>query len=236
MKAAVYAGTRNLYKDMLTAAKSLLKNSDVEKIYFLIEDDTFPEWLPPQIETINVSEQPYYRKDSANYHNGWSYMVLLKAAYHRMFPDLDRILSLDVDTVVIDDISDLWDTDIKGHYLAAAKEPQGTEERGLLYINAGVMLMNLHHLRASYKGDELISVLNRKRYLFCEQDCIAERCQGGILELSGDYNACNYTAHSEHPKIVHFAAIPRWQKNTKAKWHRELEKYRKMPWKEVLNG
>ena len=231
MKAAVYSGTRNLYPDMVTAAKSLLHNSDVDKVYFLIEDDEFPEWLPPSIETINVSEQPYFRKDGANYNNPWTYMVLMKAAMHRLFPNLDRILCLDVDTVVVDDISELWSLDLSNYYLAGAIEPLKTKEN--TYINAGVMMLNLNNMRTYGKGDELIATLNRKKFICCEQDCIAERCQGGILEISGDYNACNYTEHSDKPRIVHYAAVKNWQKNTRAKWHRYLTQYRKMPWEEV---
>jgi len=55
MRAAVYAGTRNVYQDMIPAMKSLLIHSNVEKVYFLIEDDTFPYPLPPEVECINVS-------------------------------------------------------------------------------------------------------------------------------------------------------------------------------------
>ena len=55
MRAAVYSGTRNIYKRMLTSAKSLLIHSNVEKIYFLIEDDDFPYQLPTEIECINIS-------------------------------------------------------------------------------------------------------------------------------------------------------------------------------------
>lgn len=236
MKAAVYCGTRNLYADMVTAAKSLLCNSDVDKIYFLIEDDEFTYELPPQIEAINVSDQPYFRKDSPNYYTGWTYMVLMKTALHRMFPDLDRILCLDVDTIVDKDISELWDLNLNRYYLAAAKEPKTSEERGVLYVNAGVMMLNLNNLRSLGKGDELIAVLNRKKFTWCEQDCIAERCQGGILEISGDYNACNYTEHSNDPKIVHFAAVKNWQKNTRAKYYRKLTKYRKMSWEDVCKS
>ena len=57
MKAAVYAGTRNVYNRMLSPAKSLLMHSNVDKIYFLIEDDDFPYDLPKEIECINVSNQ-----------------------------------------------------------------------------------------------------------------------------------------------------------------------------------
>ena len=55
MRTAVYTGTRNLYPFMVAAAKSLLIHSNVEKIYFLIEDDVFPYELPSEIVTINVS-------------------------------------------------------------------------------------------------------------------------------------------------------------------------------------
>lgn len=232
MKAAVYCGTRNLYADMVTAAKSLLHNTDVDKVYFLIEDDTFTHELPPQIETINVSDQTYFSKDSPNYNSGWTYMVLMKAAMHKVFPKLDRILCLDVDTIVLDDISELWDLDMAGYYIAGAREFQFED----LYINAGVMMLNLSRLRSLGKGDELIAVLNRKKFGWCEQDCFNERCIGGILEISGDYNACNYTIHSNKPKVVHYAAIPNWQKNRRAKWHSCLTKYRKMSWEEICKS
>lgn len=55
MHAAVYSGTRNIYEKMMTASKSLLRYSDVDKIYFLIEDDIFPYDLPDTYECINVS-------------------------------------------------------------------------------------------------------------------------------------------------------------------------------------
>ncbi len=39
MRAAVYCGSCNVYLDMIPSMKSLLIHSNVEKIYFLIEDD-----------------------------------------------------------------------------------------------------------------------------------------------------------------------------------------------------
>lgn len=208
MKAACYCGTRNLYADMIPAVNSLLANSDVDKVYLLIEDDAFPYEFPPKVETINVSNQPYFKRDGPNYNQGWTYMVLMRAALHRAFPTISRILSLDVDTIVAKDISELWDLPIDDYYLAAAKEPYKSRYR--TYVNCGVMLLNLDKLRDG-KGDELIDALNTYRYGFNEQDCIAERCQGGIYVMSSDYNANNYTEPTSTPKIVHFAAIKNYQ-------------------------
>lgn len=208
MKVACYCGTRNLYQDMIPAVNSLIANSDVDKIYLLIEDDSFPYELPDKVETINVSNQPYFKHDGPNFNQGWTYMVLMRAALHRIFPDFDRVLSLDIDTIVAKDISNLWDLPIDDYYLAAAKEPYKSRYR--LYVNCGVMLLNLKKLRDG-KGDELIDALNTQRYGFNEQDCIAERCQDGIYVMDSAYNANNYTELTTAPKIVHFAAIKHYQ-------------------------
>ena len=117
MRAVVYSGTRNVYQNMLTAAKSLLMHSNVEKIYFLIEDDFFPYQLPQEIECINVSNQQYFRKDGPNFANVCTYMVLLRAVYTKLFPHLDQILSLDNDTIINENISQLWQLDLTNYYL-----------------------------------------------------------------------------------------------------------------------
>jgi len=49
-------------------------------------------------------------------------MVLVRAAYTKIFPHLDRILSIDMDTIVNENISELWDLDLTDYYLAAVEE------------------------------------------------------------------------------------------------------------------
>lgn len=220
MKAAVYAGTRNLYGDMLPSVKSLLANSDADTVYLLVEDDDFPYVLPSCVKTVNVSGQELFDRDGPNYKNGWTYMVLMKTALHRIFPDMERVLFLDCDTIVRKDISSLWETDMNGKCIAGARETQYTEN---IYINAGVMLFDLDRMRRTGKGDELISALNSKWYAFVEQDCIAEHMQGEIEEISGDYNACEYTRHGKDPYIVHFAANPFWMHHPSVAAWRERE-------------
>lgn len=201
-RVAVYCGTRNLYENMIPAVRSLMENTDDVKVYLLIEDDEFPYDLP--VEVINVSTQEYFPKGSASYSNPWTYMVLMRAALHRVFPQYDRILSLDVDTIVTRDIGELWDIDIDNYYLAGVKELHKSSYN--LYVNAGVMLLNLAKLRDG-KGDEIIRSLNERLYSFNEQDCINQLCRGGILEIPSVYNMNSWTEPTTTPKIVHFAAI-----------------------------
>ena len=211
IRAACYAATRTLYAEMCAAAKSLLAHTDLDRIYFLAEDDTLPWTLPPAVEVVNVGRQRFFRPDGPNYRTGWTYMVLMKAALHRLFPDLDRILMLDCDTIVRADVGELWELDLEGRYLAAAREPLKTERSGALYVNAGVLMMNLAQLRADGKGDELIASLNARPWEYCEQDAIAALCRGGILEIGSEFNANAFTLPCREPKILHYAAVYRWQ-------------------------
>ena len=213
MRAAVYCGTRNLYKQMVHAAKSLLMYSNVDKIYFLIEDDEFPYELPPEIECKNISHQTYFPPDGANFNEnyGLTYMVLIRAAFTKIFPDLDRILTIDVDTLVRDNISELWDLDLTDCYLAAVQEENLTKELGYPYINMGVAMLNLNKLRDGM-DDKLIAALNKYFYLNNEQDCINEFCKEHILLLPSNYNVCFQAKIPKHEKILHFAGIHDWSK------------------------
>ena len=214
MKAAVYCGTRNLYKQMIHAAKSLLIYSDVDKIYFLIEDDKFPYDLPPEIECRNVSNQTYFPPDGPNFNENYNltYMVLLRAAFTKIFPDLDRILTIDVDTLVRDNISNLWDLDLTDYYLAAVPEYKLSKELGYPYINMGVAMLNLDKMRKDKMDDKLIAYLNKYFYLNNEQDCINELCRDKILVLPTDYNGSWLMERPKHERIMHFAAIKDWAK------------------------
>ena len=191
---------------MLTAAKSLLMHSNVEKIYFLIEDDGFPYEIPPEIECINISNQTYFPADGPNFKNVLTYMVLIRAAYTKIFPDLDRILSIDMDTVVNENISNLWDLDLTDYYIAAVEERDLSLREGS-YFNMGVAMLNLKKIRDDGKDDEIIHALNAYWYRYKEQDCFNEFFRGHALILPSDYNCCLQADPPKHEKITHFAGL-----------------------------
>lgn len=214
MRAAVYCGTRNLYKQMVHAAKSLLKYSNVDKIYFIIEDDEFPYDLPSEIECKNLSNQTYFRPDGPNYNENLclTWMVLIRAALPKIFPDLDRILTLDVDTLVRDNISHMWDINLDGYYLAATREEALSKEENRDYINMGMAMINLEKWREDHMDDKIIAALDKYFYRYNEQDCINDFCEGKILILPSDYNCCWQATRPKHERIMHFAGVGDWMK------------------------
>lgn len=206
MRAAVYSGTRNVYQNMLTSAKSLLQHSNVQKIYFLIQDNNFPFQLSQEFQCINVKKQQFFKQDGPNFTSKWTYMVLLRAAYTKIFPQLDRILSMDIDTIVNENISQLWELNLSNYYMAAVKEIQTTQLYSP-YINMGVSMLNLKKIREQHKDDEIIKALNTYWYPFKQQDCLNEFFRNHILFLSSDYNVSIYNPAPKREKVIHFAGF-----------------------------
>ena len=229
MKAAVYTGTRNLYPFMANAAKSLLLNSDVEKIYFLTEDDDIGQKLPPEIECINVSNQTYFPKDGPNMHRNWfTYMAYMRAVLTKIFPNIDKILSLDVDTVVEQDISDIWDIDISDSYFSACHEIAKSYD-GYTYYNTGVCLYNLKKMREDSIDDKVVTMINSKSMACPEQDALTELCQGHVTEMNPSYNCTLFTVQPDEIKIMHYASIKNWFDMP------EVNAYKKYDFDEIKN-
>ena len=232
-KVVVYSGTRNVYEHMLTSVKSLIDNTGVDRVYFLIEDDVFPYDIPDIIMCINVSGQEYFRHDGPNYHNSWSYMCLMRAAYAKLFPQYDVVLSLDNDVIVNKDISELWDIDLTDYYYAGVAEvTRMSSPDDIPYINSGVLLMNLGKLRAFGMDDVLISALDTKRWDCPEQDAINYYCKGHMLRISNTYNAIHWeqlTGEIEDEKITHYAGVRYW------KHYPPVKKYATITWEEILH-
>ena len=222
MKAAVYGATRNVYGDLIAPIKSLMLNSDVDQIYVLTEDDSIdPFKLPKEVKFINVSDQKFFKPDGANYSQRWTWMTLMRIALCHIFPQMDKIVWFDNDTIVQKDISDLWDIDLGDCYVAGVKEPQ--QSRRNLYINAGVLVFNLELLREG-KADEMIRVLNRQKLAYPDQDVINCLCQGYIKEIPSIYNVYDQTTSTDDQRVIHLAG----------KWNFSsdpiVKKYREIPW------
>lgn len=225
---AAYCGTRAIYGDMETSAKSLIGTTDVDRVYFIIEDTEFPSELPGIVETIDMGGQTFFEPDGPNMKSRYTWMAMMRIALCHILP-VDRVLSLDADTIFMRDASGVWDLPIGDCYLAATPEWHRSEH-GLQYCNFGVVLYNLEKMRDG-KADECIGVLNRRCFEWVEQDVGNYLCQGRICEMPTRYNSNYWTNHdAPDPTIRHYAGVKR------VKWvnRPEVVKWRSMGWDEVM--
>ena len=230
MKNVLYAATRNLYQDVVVSIKSLLHHTKVDNVFLMIEDNQFMYDLPDFVKTINVSHQKYFPDKCPNLGNRCTYMVLLRAVLSD-YIDVDTLLSIDYDTIVYQDISPLFDTDISDYYFAAVRETEKDWWAVPEYYNFGVAYMNLR------KMDEIknpaVSLLNSCYFQCAEQDAMNILCRGHILEIPSKYNSNRYTAkcRPEDIAIIHYPGPD------KRGFHNSqiYADYLRMPWSEVLN-
>lgn len=230
-RTAVYCATRNRYDQMEASAKSLLYNNGADRIVFLIEDDAFPNPLPDCVSVQNVSGQTIFPHDGPNYVSRFSYMVLLRTAFTKLFPDMHRVMSIDTDTIALKDAGGIWDYDMHNYYFSSVREMyDGIEnDKPEPHFRIGVAILNLDKLRDG-TDDKVISMVNSNHYGCPEQDAYCYACSGHILELPPEYNATwygNNTVPESKAIIFHYSQFGPIES------HAFYRKFARMPWSKV---
>ena len=161
-------------------------------------------------------------------------MVLLRAAFTKIFPHLDKILNIDNDTVVKNNISELWDIDLTDYYLAGCGEPKQSKNN-FTYINMGVAMINLKKLREDGVEEKFINyikTLKQRNLRYNDQDALNAVCYGKIKPLSPECNAMqHFVITDENKPILEQCYRPKdWEK---AQNDPSIIHYagRKKPWK-----
>ena len=228
-KVVCYFMTRNIYQDIVPSLMSLLRNGNVDKVYILAEDTDIGIDLPAKVTVWSVNHMKHLLDpDGPNYGCRWSYMVMMKALLCKIFPQLHRALTLDVDTIVRGDLSPLWEIDLEDYYFAGVREPFWSQRFHRDYVNAGVMMWNLDKMRDG-KVDEVLKAMNTRKFTFVEQDCLNELCWDRIKVIDSAYNAGDWTEQVKSEIVIrHYMA-------SKGAWKLEPEviRYGKMTWEEV---
>ena len=135
----------------------------------------------------------------------------------------DRVLWLDIDTIVMKDIGEIFETDLTGFYAAMVEEPVRSKYP-FMYFNAGVALMDLKRMRDGIYL-KCIDLLNRVAYTAQDQDMLNLFCQGEIRKIHPQWNdAGHITEPTPDPYIRHFAGAlkqdgrPYFDAYAKAEW------------------
>lgn len=135
-----------------------------------------------------------------------------KETYYRLLvPDIfryyEKIIYLDCDLIVLRDIAQLYDEPMGNAWIAAvldvdhAGQYNGATKivrifcddilklkRPFSYIQAGVLVMNIHRINNELGMDTLLHIAQRGMYLYVDQDVINQQCEGHIHTLPMNWN------------------------------------------------
>lgn len=162
-----------------------------------------------------------------------------------LLPDLDKILYLDADLIVTGDLAPLWNTELADFYTAGAADGYAKQighksKIGLadsdLYVNAGVLLLNLKKLRRDAMADVLINKTIElfEHITFQDQDIINIVFKDRIKEFDNIYNFTSADVKAEKNKInsavvIHYTGKNKpWQDTCRHKLKETYKKYQTM--------
>lgn len=223
----VYAMTRSVYSWALPSFRSLRATNPGATVYICCEDDEFPYELPFDATIINVSGQKWFPESGPNYQNAYSYINLLKVCYPELLP-CDKVIHLDIDTIICEDLSPMWEIDLKDKWFAAAREDKGRYHPfGDAYFNMGIAVINLEQMRADGAVPLLADYLNAFRQPFADQDAWNKYGieMGKAKAMPVRFNENFATGYTDNPAIVHYCGIRNWYGNRNiARWEYQ-EKY-----------
>lgn len=193
----LFCGNDKVFDGMLTCALSILKRtkepepftfyvftmdvSHIKETYKPVTDSQIV-FFDEQIKKYNKENQavkidvtPLYRREFDNCPNEDAYcspytLIRLFADEVKELPD--KLLYLDVDIMFNRDIHLLYDTDIEGYEYAAARDHYGKYLISPNYVNAGVLLFNLKHMRKTGLLKKARELIKTKKLVFADQSAI----------------------------------------------------------------
>jgi lipopolysaccharide biosynthesis glycosyltransferase len=148
------------------------------------------------------------------------------ASYARLLiPELlsgaERAIYIDADCVVVSNLAELWELPMGDAAVAGVADPLGAKWAAReyafhgLYINAGVLLMNLPAWRRNCLTGATLDFIGERRPWLLDQDAINIVCSGDIIQLDEAWNVlvdgrpiCQRSpATFPTPRIVHYSYI-----------------------------
>ena len=133
-----------------------------------------------------------------------------------MLPNLDKVIYLDCDLVVCNDLKYLWETDVNDMAVAMAPDLWYQDKATLSrldinkgkYLNAGVIVMNLDYWRDNDIRNKLFNFIAEKgsKLTYLDQDALNVILQNERRQLSVKYNVtpCYFSRNLVYyPKEMH---------------------------------
>ena len=231
--------------------KSLINNTSKENqynIHILHEDITLQnqerikemETENVSISFENVSKRIEKIRKKLSIRDYYSYTTYYRMFIADMFPQYDKVLYLDADTIILKDVAELYQYELEKNYVGAVNEQVminhdifgGYVEQVLgisrmAYFNAGVLLINAKQFRRQNILQKFVDLINQYTFVVTQdEDYLNIICQDKILWIDTIWNYQTSDPVDRDLKdvgIIHYAyAVKPWHskdiRNSKVYW------------------
>lgn len=123
-----------------------------------------------KIDVTQLYEEEFYKcANETAYCTPYTLLRLLADKVPNM---PNKLLYLDIDMMVADDIEKLYNIDVSDYEYAAVKEKYGSKLIRADYINAGMLLLNMEKIKETKLLEKARYLIKTKKMLFADQDAI----------------------------------------------------------------
>ena len=146
--------------------------------------------------------------------------------------NVEKIIYSDCDVTFSDNLLSFYNIDMGKNLIAGVPDAEQGREwpKNALYINAGILLMNIKELRKANLYDKWVDLATMGGFKYYDQDILNKTCDGKILYLpmrynympgaggrfegpisQGTYTKEDYVEAVKNPAIVHYILRQPWK-------------------------
>lgn len=221
----MFCGNKKVFDGLIIAMLSILKHTKEPLHLFILTADLHEineDFVPlgeeekiklenilkdankkNQITLIDITDN--YKKEmlvGANMDTNYTPYIFLRLFADEIKEIPDKVLYLDADIVVYDDLKDLYNIDISRYDFAASKDYFGRWFIDYRYLNSGVLLMNLKRMRENGTLAKCRKMCVEQKMLLPDQTALNLMCRKKLY-LPRKYN--EQKERKEDTVIRHFS-------------------------------
>lgn len=218
---------------LAVSLQSLIENSKKENFYLIkilytnISEENQRKIQKFEQENVSIEfvDLNYYIekiKDKLYTRDYYSKTTYFRLFIPNLYPQYTKALYLDSDIVVLEDVADLYNTNMENDLVAAAPDDviqtikvfQEYAEKvvGVAnyrnYFNAGVLLMNLDELRKFNFQEKFLYSLDKIKFSVAQdQDYLNRLCKGRVKMVDPNWNRMPIAREKENQgdiKLIHY--------------------------------
>ena len=247
-----YACDDNFVKYTIVSLYSMIQNASVEyryKVYVLhteiseetqrkvqdLKNDNF------SIEFVDMTDYLKSISDKLPLRDYYSKTTYYRLFIAEMYPEYNKAIYIDSDTIVQGDISEFYNTDIKDAYVGACHEQvmlqvdeSGTYVEKVVgvsrynFFNAGILLINCDQFRLKFVLDKFLDYLHYYNFVVTQdEDYLNLICKDHVYWIDQRWNTevfCEISYPIEQANMLHYIM-------TSKPWHYEDCKHADIFWR-----
>lgn len=241
----LFTGNYKMFDGILIASLSILKHTEKPITCYVLTmnltmqndeyapiDDVRVAYLNDLYKSVNSSSKvikldatDIFLKslnDSPNKENFYTPFAFLRLFIDKFKEVTGKILYLDTDVILNDDVSLLYDVDVNDYEVAWVKDYYGKRFLSKNYCNSGVMLINVDKIRKTKLFEKSLLLCSNKKMFLADQTAINKTVSHGLI-LPDKFNEQKKLKNDT--VIRHFSMtlkfFPRFKKQNVKPWNVE---------------